>query len=170
MVNTRIVSRAVGLIMVASMAPACTSLQPGRGAIEADFVKKANEVCAAAFSRRPEAPPLLPVKNFDPHNPTLEQLPAIGDHFSKFNDGDLVVSELEALGEPSTGRGHWRVLLTPVRRSAVNGNAQIEAARGKDAALFVRFVNEGEEIQKEFGKVGPAAGFGASSACGRYYG
>lgn len=168
--NTTRISRAVGLLVLAWMAAACTGGQPGGEAIDPEFLKKANDVCTEAFSRRPEAPPPLPMKNFDPRNPEPDQLPAIADHFAKFNDPDLVVSELVTLGEPSKGEEHWRASLAIARRSAANGNAQIEAARAKDTAAFVRFVNEGDDIRKEFGKVVPTAGFDASSACGRDYG
>lgn len=104
-----------------------------------------------------------------PSPPKAEQLPAIAEHFSKFNDGALVVSQLTALGSPRTGREKWQALLALARRSARNVNAQLEAAT-KDVAAFVRLVDEGDQIVSEFGKAGPAAGFGASSPCARYYG
>lgn len=138
-------------------------------AVDAGFLQKANDVCAAARARRPEPPPPLPVENFDPKDPKPEQLPPIGAHFSQFNDGERVASELAALDEPATGTAEWQALLALARRSAKNSTAQIDAAKAADVAAFVRLVEEGEGIVNEFRKAGPAAGFGASSACARYY-
>lgn len=138
-------------------------------AIAGDFLQKANEVCAAALARRPEAPPPLPVEDFDPKQPQPEQLPPIGAHFSQFNDGERVAAELASLGEPAQGSAEWQALVALARRSAQNTTAQIEAAKASDVAAFVRLVEAGEGIAEEFRRVGPAAGFSGSSACGKYY-
>lgn len=138
-------------------------------AVEAEFLQKANDVCSAALGRRPETPPPLPVENFDPKHPKPQQLPPIGAHFSRFNDGERVASELAALGEPVQGTTEWQALLALARRSAKNSTAQIDAAKAADVAAFVRLVEEGEGIADEFRKAGPAAGFSGSSSCGKYF-
>lgn len=152
------------------IAIACSDGEPvASAAVEAEFLQKANDVCAAALARRPETPPPLPVENFDPKHPEPEQLPPIGAHFSRFNDGERVATELAALGEPAKGTAEWQALLALARRSAKNSTAQIDAAKAANVATFVRSVEEGEGIANEFRKAGPAAGFSGSSACAKYY-
>lgn len=157
----------LGIVVLLS-GVACSKREP-IAAIDANFLKKANDVCAAALARRPEKPPPLPVENFDPKHPKPEQLPPIGAHFSQFNDGERVATELAALGEPAKGPAEWQTLLALARKSATNTTAQIDAAKASDVATFVRLIEEGEGIVAEFRTVGPAAGFSASSACAKYY-
>jgi hypothetical protein len=145
---------------------ACGGSSSG-GKVGGAFRDRANAVCAPAVAALKEHP--FPIQNFDPQNPTADQLRIVADYFSTYR-GPEVGKKLEQLGEPKKGAAAWDRLRDVVRQSDANAQTQIAVARAGDVQGFKATVDKAVALHKKFVKAGPAAGFPARSACGTYYG
>lgn len=156
-------------IVVFLIAGACNNRSPAvSGDVDAEFLTKANEVCAVGVASQGSRPP-FPLKDFDPEAPDAEDLPIVAAYFDEWGDGEQIAKKLSDLGEPLTGKSTWQKLITLAENIGASSRTQINAAQAKDVAAFKLTLEEGAELREEIGAVGSSAGFSTNSECAKYY-
>lgn len=149
---------ALGVITLAGCGGGKSSSTQGQGVGDA-FATKALEVCASAQKSK-DSWSTFPVSNFDPSNPTAQDLPEVAgwlEHevaptFNAWRD------DLTGLGTPPTGRKAWTQVLASVTRIADLNASQVDAAKRQDTAEFAQATKALGEVQLELERAATDAG------------
>jgi hypothetical protein len=158
------------LAVVGALAGCGGSTQKPRPAgderIDSAFIVKVEKVCRmgkTGFDALGE----FPYADFDPLHPDAKTLPKVGAFFKPaIAVRRDIVTALEALGEPATGKAHWASLRATAIAAEHNGIKQARVALASDATAFVATVHTAQRLNHQLVDVdGPAAGFGSSSPC-----
>lgn len=164
------------LVLVASLAvplgaASCgggsDSAQPSADAsattIEADFLTRADDVCApyAAYN----AKHLLAVAGFSRLAPDAAQLPRIAAFLDRNPAYHSLVSKLQELGEPAGGADDWDAVVADLAEGQRLVQQEVRAARARDVDAFV--AAEGERATSNAGLHAAllAAGVAGDSPC-----
>jgi hypothetical protein len=164
----------VGAACVAllSTSPGCGSDSPSAPATPAGahgaFVDSVSGVCARAV--RAHQGHEFPVEGFDPLDPDPDQLPAVADYFATYGQLAQIDDQLHQLRPPAADTTAWTRLLALVDRITANSQAQIGAARSRDAATFVSTVRAGRALTEELDAAGERFGFRSGTACAEVFG
>jgi hypothetical protein len=147
--------------------PVASSPSPApASALDADFIAKANAVCARA-KQALDARGQFPYRSFDPLHPDVKLLPKVGAFFAaRRSIGDRVPGELQALGAPRKAASQWEQIVALSRQDRAIADRQIKAAEASDASAFVATVNAVAATDNRLGQIATSSGFSRSSPCG----
>lgn len=149
-------------------APASSTSASGAadGTIDAAFAARANHDCTVVNAYDKTHP--FPFPNFDPRNPTVKDLPAIGAYFAKNPE---LTRQIIALGSPKTGAQAWKPVVSALRSYDANFQRQVSAAKASDTKAFLATVNAFPAINARLSAAAQGAGLNTSApACATYYG
>jgi hypothetical protein len=123
------------------------------------FAAKALAVCASAQASK-DGWGAFPVSNFDPSQPTAQDLPQVAvwlenevaPTFNAWRDG------LAALGTPPSGHKAWAEVLAAVTRIADLNTSQVAAAGKQDTAAFAEATKALGQVQPQLVRAATEAG------------
>ncbi|MGH9919914.1 MAG: hypothetical protein ACRD6W_13755 [Nitrososphaerales archaeon] len=158
------------LVAVASTAtPAFASSTPK---VSPSFVKKVDASCtgfASSFNRAGES--TFPYPTFNPTKPQRSLLKKVGHYFDKgARLWEAVPGKLRGLGVPTRGAATWTKLRALADRLAEDAVTQARTATAGNARKFVAAVKEYTAVLEKLNAAARAAGFGAKSACAKFFG
>jgi hypothetical protein len=132
--------------------------------VPADFATRALAVCDKAFQLKEALGP-FPVADFNPTRPDVTKFSEVASALrNTATIWETWLSDLEALGEPSTGREAWADLVAGVRSHRDLNADQIAAAERGDAETFASDYHAGVQAQADVLQAATAAGV---AACAR---
>lgn len=135
--------------------------------VPADFSTKALAVCQHAHELKLAQGP-FPLPDFNPTDPDATKFPQVAAALRKTAaTWETWLTELEALGEPSTGQGAWDDLVAAVRRHRDLNADQIAAADRGDRVAFASDYAAGVRTQADVLKAATAAGVAACAEVDR---
>lgn len=131
--------------------------------VETAFVTKATSACAAALKLLAQR--AFPYPNFNPNDPVVSQLPAVGQFYDaqKFNHDELAFAQ--GLGKPTSGQGTWQAFVTLVGQEQTAVANQISTAKASNKTAFVASVKQLAAIESKIDSIAAAAGFAQGSDC-----
>jgi hypothetical protein len=136
-------------------------------AVPAAFQKKALAVCKAATAQKNAAGP-FPYPDFNPTRPDWSKYPGVAAALVKtpviFR---MWQHNMQALGEPSTGRAAWDDLLAAIASHARIATEQQAAAAHRDSDTFTKDYYEGGKTQDKVLHAASAAGVPGCAAVDR---
>ena len=151
--------RAVPLVVFAmtmlAATAACGSSSPGVGQ---SFADQATAVCAHALALKQAEGP-FPVASFNPTRPDSSKLTEVAAFLHK-TDATFTtwVSDLVALGTPTTGQAAWADLVAAATKHRDNNRDQIAAADRGDTTTFAADYHVGVDTQAKLLAAANAAG------------
>jgi hypothetical protein len=142
-----------------------SSSAPAGPKVDAAFIAKADQACAAANALG--APGTFPVSNFNDLNPTPTQLPAVGAYFESHSAPGFraLPAKLAALGEPSADASGWNQMRTLASQISSNALTQFTDAKQANVPGFVATVHKVGTLTTAFDTAAKSAGFSSSGAC-----
>jgi hypothetical protein len=167
---TRAVHGAVLMIGVVVGTVACggggggASPNPGQPVLGKAFQDKAETICADVLAKKKAQGP-FPFPDFNPTDPDVSKLPAIA-RIEKttaqiYRDW---LSELEALGQPPSGRAGWNEIVGAVRTNGRIIADQQKAGERSDAETFTKDFYDGTKAQQEIERASNAVGLPGCAA------
>ena len=106
--------------------------------------------------------------NFNPTAPDVTKFPAVAAYLRvTATTWETWLSELQALGEPSTGQGAWDDLVAAVQQHRDLNADQIVAADGGDGKTFASDFAAGQKTQADLLQAATAAGVAACAQVDR---
>jgi hypothetical protein len=158
--------RAAALLAVVVLG-ACGGTAPSAVGVPADFSTKALAVCQHPHELKLAQGP-FPLPDFNPTDPDATKFPQVAAALRKTAaTWETWLTELEALGEPSTGQGAWDELVAAVQRHRDLNADQIAAAERGDRAAFASDYDAGVRTQADVLKAATAAGVAACAEVDR---
>jgi hypothetical protein len=135
-----------------------TSLGSTGPVLGSAFSAKVVVSCKRALADKKAEPP-FPFRDFNPTNPDISKLSAIGRYELK---GVQIfrswLADMLALGQPSRGRTAWTALLDALRAHTGIIADQQAAALRRDGSAFTRDFYAGNEAQRKTVRAAAAAG------------
>ena len=157
----------VALLAVGAAACGGGSSSGSDAAVPAAFQSKALAVCKAAASQKDAQGP-FPYPDFNPTRPDWSKYPNVAAALVKtpviFRTWQR---NMQALGEPSTGRAAWDDLLAAIGSHVRIATEQQAAAARQDSDTFTKDYEEGTKTQGKLLKAATAAGVPDCSAVDR---
>jgi hypothetical protein len=140
---------------------------PSPVGVPADFATKALAACQHAQGLVAAQGP-FPVANFNPTAPDVTKFPAVATYLRvTATTWETWLSDLKALGEPSTGQGTWDDLLSAVQHHRDLNADQIVAADSGDGPKFASDFDAGKTTQADVLRAATAAGVAACAQVDR---
>jgi hypothetical protein len=171
------VTALAGLLLVAILVDGCSSMSASttsstgatNAKLDAAFVSKVNQVCAANLKRFP-AVGTFPYANFNQNSPNPSQLPAVGAYFAENQRGDgSLESAIQNLDQPATGAGSWNKIKALALAFLNNAAAQKRYAEASDVSGFVSAVHQNETITNQLKSAATEAGLPANGPCAQVF-
>jgi hypothetical protein len=157
----------VALVAVGGAACGGGSSYGSDAAVPAAFQAKALAVCKAATAQKNAEGP-FPYPDFNPTRPDWSKYPGIARALVKtpviFR---MWLRNMEALGDPSTGRAAWDDLLVAIGNHIRIATEQQAAAAHRDSDTFTKDYDEGRKTQEELLQAATAAGVPGCAAVDR---
>ena len=157
----------VALLAVGSTACGSSSSYGSHPAVPAAFRSRALAVCkTAAAQKKAEGP--FPYPAFNPTRPDWSRFPGVADALIK--TPEIFRSwqrQMQALGQPSTGRAAWDDLLAAIHSHVLIAAEQQAAAARRDSNTFIKDYREGNNTQKKLLRAANAAGVPGCAAVDR---
>jgi len=143
----------------------CSSSSSANQKVPATFATQVAQVCASNLARYPTIGS-FPYSNFNPHDPSASQLPAVGAYFAG-NQRSIqpFESALTALGEPSTDANSWNNVKTLVVSFYGNAIAQKNAALASNVSAFVSLVKQNQTLTNQLKAAATRAGISVTGPC-----
>ena len=157
----------VALVAVGGAACGGGSSYGSDAAVPAAFQSKALAVCKAATAQKNAEGP-FPYPDFNPTRPDWSEYPGVARALVKtpviFRTWQR---NMQALGEPSTGRAAWDDLLAAIRSHVRIATEQQAAAAHRDSDTFTKDYYEGGKTQDKVLRAATAAGVPGCAAVDR---
>jgi hypothetical protein len=157
------------IVLLAVGGAACgnSSSTGSHAAVPVAFQRKALAVCkAAAAQKKAEGP--FPYPKFNPTRPDWSKFPGVADALIKTPQIFRTWQRnMQALGEPSTGRAAWDDLLAAIDSHVRIASEQQAAAARRDSQTFIKDYDEGANTQEELLRAANAAGVAGCAAVDR---
>jgi hypothetical protein len=135
--------------------------------VPSDFATKALAACQHARALI-VAQGSFPLPSFNPTKPDVTQFPVVAAYLQKTaTTWETWLSDLKALGEPSTGQAAWDDLVAGVQSHRDLNADQIAAAGSGDATTFAKDFAAGQKTQADVLKAATAAGVAACAEVDR---
>ena len=150
-------ARLLATLVIATITVGCTgsASDPGVGT---EFAAKAVAVCDHARELK-QAQGAFPLPDFNPTQPDVSKFPEVAVFLRKTaTTFETWHSEMQALGEPSSGQAAWADLLDQVKRHVDLNADQITAAGRGDSATFSKDYFAGQQTQAALLQAAKAAG------------
>jgi hypothetical protein len=152
---SRRAAAAVAVVLAIAACSGGASSPPGVGA---DFAQRVRVVCQHALELKQAQGP-FPVASFNPTDPDVTKFAEVAVAL-RVTDATWTtwLTEMRALGTPSTGQSAWSDLVAAVERHQQINADQISAAERGDAAAFSADYDLGVQTQAALLKAAEAAG------------
>jgi hypothetical protein len=157
----------IGVLAVGGAACGSNSTYGSHAAVPAAFESKALAVCKAATAQKNAAGP-FPYPKFNPTRPDWSKFPGVAGALIKTPQVFRAWQRnMQALGEPSTGRAAWDDLLAAIRSHISIASEQQAAAARRDSQTFIKDYHEGANTQAKLLRAANAAGVSGCAAVDR---
>ena len=161
---TRIGRRPLPLLVVLTAGCIVGTSEPGVGQA---FANKAVVVCKAARAQKTAEGP-FPYPNFNPTKPDKSEFPGVAQYLMKtLNTYRTWLGQMQALGEPPSGKSYWDDLLRAIASHVELNVDQIAAAQAGDSQTFSNDYYKGAKTQDALLHAANDAGVPACAAVDR---
>lgn len=152
----RIRRSVVLLVTVASLTTACGGSEP---AVSESFAEQATAVCQTALEAKEGWSP-FPVPDFSPVDPDASALPEVATWLREEVSPtfEAWLDDMEALGDPPSGRDAWSGVLDAVATIVRLNDEQVRAAEGGNVEGFVDAAEGLEKAQTTLEQTTTAVG------------